>query len=58
MIGVLEKFLDEMLEHLGNCTTAQERVSYHVAENDRAESYRLMEEPVQNSRLRLQETDI
>jgi len=29
----LEKFLDEMLAHLGNRTTAQERVSYHVAES-------------------------
>ena len=47
-----------MLEYLGNCTTAQERVGYHVAENYRAESYRLMEEPVQNNTLRLQETDI
>ena len=47
------KFLDEMLEYLGNCTTAQERVGYHVVEN-----YRLMEEPVQNNPLRLQKTDI
>jgi hypothetical protein len=49
----LEKFLDEVLAHLGNRTTAQERVSYHVAE-----SYTLKEEPVQYGALRLQESDI
>ncbi len=49
----LEKFLDEVLAHLGNRTTAQERVSYHVAE-----SYTLKEEPVQYGALRLLETDI
>jgi len=37
----LEKFLDEVLAHLGNQTTAQERVSYHIAE-----SYTFEEEPV------------
>lgn len=49
----LEEFLDEMLAHLGNRTTAQERVSYHVSE-----SYMLREDPVQYGGLRLQETDI
>ncbi len=49
----LEKFLDEVLAHLGNRTTAQERVSYHIAE-----TYTLREEPVQYGSLRLQETDI
>ncbi|HEX7858996.1 MAG TPA: DUF2357 domain-containing protein [Verrucomicrobiae bacterium] len=49
----LEKFLDEVLAHLGNRTTAQERVSYHIAE-----SYTLKEESVQYGSLRLQETDI
>jgi predicted component of viral defense system (DUF524 family) len=49
----LEKFLEEVLAHLGNRTTAQERVSYHVAE-----SYTLPEEPVQYGALRLQESDI
>jgi predicted component of viral defense system (DUF524 family) len=29
----LEQFLDKVLAHLGNRTTAQERVSYHVAES-------------------------
>lgn len=49
----LEKFLEEVLAHLGNRTTAQERVSYHVAE-----SYTLKENPVQYGALRLKETDI
>ena len=48
----LENFLDEVLAHLGNRTTAQERVSYHVAE-----SYKLKEEPVQYGSLVLSERD-
>ena len=48
----LTQFLDEMLAHLGNRTTAQERVSYHVAE-----SYTLKEEPVQYGSLVLAERD-
>ncbi len=48
----LEKFLDEVLTHLGNRTTAQERVSYHVAE-----SYTLREDPVQYGSLVLPEKD-
>lgn len=48
----LEKFLDEVLAHLGNRTTAQERVSYHVAE-----SYTLKGEPVQYGSLVLAERD-
>lgn len=48
----LEKFLDEVLAHLGNRTTAQERVSYHVAE-----SYTLKEQPVQYGSLVLAERD-
>jgi len=48
----LEKFLDEVLAHLGNRTTAQERVSYHVAE-----SYTLKEEPVPYGSLVLAERD-
>jgi predicted component of viral defense system (DUF524 family) len=48
----LEKFLDEVLAHLGNRTTAQERVSYHVAE-----SYTMKEEPVQYGSLVLAERD-
>ncbi len=48
----LENFLDEVLAHLGNRTTAQERVSYHVAE-----SYTLKEEAVQYGSLVLAERD-
>lgn len=48
----LEKFLDEVLAHLSNRTTAQERVTYHVAE-----SYKLKEEPVQYGPLVLAERD-
>ena len=48
----LTQFLHEMLAHLGNRTTAQERVSYHVAE-----SYTLKEEPVQYGSLVLAERD-
>lgn len=48
----LEKFLDDLLAHLGNRTTAQERVSYHVAE-----SYTLKETPVQYGSLVLAERD-
>jgi predicted component of viral defense system (DUF524 family) len=49
----LEDFLGEVLEHLSNRTTAQERVSYHMAE-----AYRLREEPVRYSGLNLPETDL
>lgn len=48
----LETFLDEVLAHLGNRTTAQERVSYHVAE-----SYVLKEERVSYGSLVLAEQD-
>jgi predicted component of viral defense system (DUF524 family) len=48
----LENFLDEVLAHLSNRTTAQERVTYHVAE-----SYKLKEEPVQYGSLVLAERD-
>lgn len=51
-LDALEKFLDKVLAHLGNRTTAQERVSYHVAE-----SYILKEEPVQYGSLLLAERD-
>ncbi|MFB1486129.1 MAG: DUF2357 domain-containing protein [Thiocapsa sp. C3-sup] len=51
-LEALEKFLDEVLAHLGNRTTAQERVSYHIAE-----SYTLKEEPVQYGSLVLAERD-
>jgi predicted component of viral defense system (DUF524 family) len=51
-LEALEKFLNEVLAHLGNRTTAQERVSYHVAE-----SYTLKEDPVQYGSLVLAERD-
>ncbi len=52
-LSSLEIFLNEVLAHLGNRTTAQERVSYHVAE-----SYTLREAPVPYGELPLQEIDI
>lgn len=48
----LEKFLDEVLAHLGNRTTAQERMSYHIAE-----SYTAKEPPVEYGSLVLAERD-
>lgn len=51
-LASLETFLDEVLAHLGNRTTAQERVSYHIAE-----SYILKEEPVPYGSLVLAEQD-
>lgn len=48
----LECFLDEMLQHLSNQTTAQERASYHVSE-----SYSIKEPPVNYGTLKLRETD-
>ena len=48
----LECFLDEVLNHLGNRTTALERMSYHIAE-----SYTLREDPVQYGSLALAERD-
>lgn len=49
----LETFLDEVLAHLGNRTTAQERVSYHISA-----AYTLKEDPVSYGALRLPEMDI
>jgi hypothetical protein len=48
----LGNFLDELLTHLSNRTTAMERVSYHVAE-----SYSSIEVPVQYGSLVLPERD-
>jgi len=50
---LLEAFLDEVLSHLGNRTTAQERLSFHIAE-----SYRVKELPVQYDSLVLAERDV
>jgi predicted component of viral defense system (DUF524 family) len=52
-LEALEKFLDGVLSHLSNRTTAQERVSYHVSE-----AYTAREEAVPYGALRLPETDI
>ncbi len=52
-LEALETFLDEVLTHLSNRTTAQERVSYHVSE-----AYARDEEAVPYGSMRLQETDI
>jgi hypothetical protein len=49
----LAKFLDDVVEHLANRTTARERVSYHVAE-----AYELKEDPVPYGSLQLPEADI
>ena len=48
----LERFLDAVLLHLGNRTTAQERVSYHIAE-----SYKANQESVAYGSLVLAERD-
>ena len=49
----LEQFLHEVLTHLSNRTTAQERVSYHVSE-----AYTVKDDPVPYGTLKLPETDI
>lgn len=49
----LRRFLDDVIEHLANRTTARERTSYHVAE-----SYALREEPVAYGSLILAERDV
>ena len=51
-LKALGTFLDEVMEHLSNRTTAQERVSYHVAE-----SYVAKEAPVRYGSLVLAERD-
>lgn len=52
-VGALDEFLNEVLHHLSNRTTAQERVSFHVAE-----SYAGGEPPVPYGELVLPESDI
>lgn len=49
----LRQFLDDVIEHLANCTTARERVTYHVAK-----SYTLRENPVAYGSLILAERDV
>ncbi len=48
-----EQFLREVLAHLSNRTTAQERVSYHASE-----AYTVKDDPVPYGTLKLPETDI
>ena len=48
----LRQFLDHVIEHLANRTTARERASFHVAD-----SYTLREEPVPYGALILSERD-
>jgi len=50
---LVEEFLSEVLAHLGNRTTAQERVSYHVSE-----AYVVRESPVAYGDVSLVESDI
>ena len=52
-MSALTNFLDKVIEHLANRTTARERVSYHIAE-----SYVLKENPVPYGSLHLPESDI
>ena len=49
----LEKFLEDVLKHLANRTTAQERISYHVSE-----AYRIDEPPVSYGTVELPERDV
>ena len=49
----LRQFLDDVIEHVANRTTARERVSYHVAE-----SYTLREDPVAYGPVVLAERDV
>jgi predicted component of viral defense system (DUF524 family) len=48
----LETFLEQILMHLANRTTAQERISYHVSE-----AYRMHEAPVDYGAVKLPEKD-
>ena len=52
-MDALADFLDEMLSHLGNRTTARERAGYHLAV-----AYRSNESPVPYGDLRLSEKDV
>lgn len=52
-IDSVAKFLDDIIEHLANRTTARERVTYHLAE-----AYTANEQPVSYGSLALPESDI
>ena len=49
----MKKFLDDVINHLANRTTARERVTYHLAE-----AYTAMEQPVSYGAMALPESDI
>ena len=55
-MNALADFLDRVIEHLANRTTARERVSYHVAESYTPQE--LKEQPVPYGTLHLPEADI
>jgi hypothetical protein len=52
-IEAVSKFLDEVINHLANRTTARERVTYHLAE-----AYTAKEQPVSYGAMSLPESDI
>lgn len=52
-IDAVSKFLDDVINHLANRTTARERVTYHLAE-----AYTAKEQPVSYGALALPESDI
>ena len=52
-IDSVAKFLDDIIEHLANRTTARERVTYHLAE-----AYTANEQPVNYGPMALSESDI
>ncbi|MFM8444876.1 MAG: DUF2357 domain-containing protein [Methylococcus sp.] len=52
-IEAVAKFLDDVIDHLANRTTARERVSYHLAE-----AYAVRDEPVSYGALALPESDL
>lgn len=52
-VEAVSKFLDDVINHLANRTTARERVSYHLAE-----AYTVKEQPVSYGTLALPESDI
>lgn len=55
-MATLAEFIDRIIGHLANRTTARERVSYHVAESYAPEE--LKEQPVPYGKLHLPEADI
>ena len=52
-IAAVSTFLDEVIDHLANRTTARERVSFHVEE-----AYQMKDEAVPHRPMRLPESDV